>query len=52
MIKIDMEMPKGCWDCPCYNDDYELCKAKKRILNWIEYLKGKPDWCPWIEVGE
>ena len=49
MIKIDIEMPVSCIDCPCYNDDYEACKVKRRKLSWIEYLNDKPDWCPLIE---
>lgn len=50
MVKIDIKMPESCEKCPCYHDEYEACKVKKRKLNWIEYLKGKPEWCPLIEA--
>lgn len=64
MIKIDMEMPAHCEDCP-FRDcaleyrDYWKCWAfkseKHRCTAYKIYnpkSNGKPDWCPLIEVKE
>ena len=53
MIKIDMEMPERCVDCPCFNGEYEVCQSndEERLFPRDMEIK-KPDWCPLIEVKE
>lgn len=55
MIKIDMEMPERCIDCPCqavwFGEDkleYNCGVTHKETDGAV----GKPDWCPLIEVKE
>lgn len=44
MVKIDMEMPKNCGDCPFVF----YAKNCALTIKQIE-LNSKPDWCPLIE---
>ena len=47
MVKIDIEMPKSCGNCPF------LFYAKNCALTIKQVnTKGKPDWCPLIETNE
>ena len=55
MIKIDMEMPESCIDCPCqavwFGEDrleYNCGVTHKETDSAV----GKPEWCPLIEAGE
>lgn len=44
---VRMEMPKGCWDCPCVNGEYGYCQADKEERQ-IEDTNERPSWCPII----
>lgn len=48
-IKLNVEMPKGCKDCPLYDDrwDYPTCYATQssRGYNFDIFNKRMPD-CP------
>ena len=44
---VRMEMPKGCWDCPCVNGEYGYCQADKEERQ-IEDPNERPSWCPII----
>ena len=46
-VVVRMEMPKGCWDCPCVNGEYGYCQADKEERQ-IEDPNGRPSWCPII----
>ena len=56
MIKIDMDMPVSCDECPCADKAWRLCKAKKKgkatITNKNFDDIKRPDWCPLIEDSE
>lgn len=41
-----IEMPIGCSDCPCANDEVRFCRAAKEYIPMI----GKPKFCPLVEV--
>lgn len=45
VVRIDM--PKGCWDCPCVNGEYGYCQADKDERQ-IEDPNERPSWCPII----
>ncbi len=53
MIKIDMEMPNNCKECPC-----KIIRFGDREVEFycqVKYLKIQdhkkiPGWCPMIEV--
>jgi hypothetical protein len=47
MVKIDMEMPKKCIDCPFVF----YAKNCALTIRQVE-LSKKPDWCPLIEINE
>lgn len=47
MVKIDMEMPKKCIDCPFVF----YAKNCALTIKQVE-LSKKPDWCPLIEDKE
>ena len=60
MIKINMEMPKSCYDCRMVDDEFGYCHAvdvialgKRGHYNgelWkYEDNHTKPEWCPLIE---
>ena len=42
---VRMEMPEGCWDCPCVNGEYGYCQADKEERQ-IEDPNERPSWCP------
>ena len=46
-VVVRMEMPKGCWDCPCVNGEYGYCQADKEERQ-IEDPNERPSWCPII----
>ena len=52
MIKIDIQMPKGCWSCPYYKSDrYEpVCVAKsqrgRKINKTWNLGDARQKWCP------
>ena len=54
MIKIDMEMPKSCIDCPFLHHDYFgdfTCGAQD--FETIDYVEGeRADDCPLEEVED
>ena len=55
MIKIDMEMPRYCDECPCADKSWRLCKAKKNGKATITNKNmddEKPIWCPLIECED
>lgn len=60
MIKIDIDMPKGCWSCPYWFHDKGQsewkCRAKsqKGRLFYRTYNLDdeRQPWCPLIEVKE
>ena len=39
-----MDMPKSCYHCPLGNDDAE-CDLIGRHVG-VEFMTGKPKWCP------
>lgn len=50
MIKIDMDMPGNCLDCPACNE-YLMCAIPVSGHDFGEndvrdYSQGRPDWCP------
>ena len=52
MIKINIDIPKSCWDCP-FNFPtfgYSWCCLKIEY-SWTE-TGEKPDWCPLEECEE
>ena len=44
-VVVRMDMPKGCWDCPCVNGEYGYCQADKEERQ-IEDPNERPSWCP------
>ena len=44
MVKIDMEMPKTCGDCP-FVFYAKNCALRIKVVE----LNKKPDWCPLID---
>lgn len=46
-VVVRMEMPKGCWNCPCVNGEYGYCQADKDERQ-IEDPNERPSWCPII----
>ena len=60
MILIDAEMPKRCYDCPCYDEEvnwcnastakYEMLSDNEPNLDKVETWKARAEWCPLIEV--
>ena len=50
---VRMEMPQGCWDCPCVNGEYGYCQADKEERQIEDPVcarksNGRPSWCPII----
>jgi hypothetical protein len=54
MIAIDMPMPKGCEDCPCFHS--AACYAegwrKSIALGWLERKEKREEWCPLIDLTQ
>lgn len=48
MVVIDMNMPKSCHECCCYDYIYQKCViASQGIPNRYHYDGSiKPEWCP------
>lgn len=44
---VRMEMPEGCWDCPCVNGEYGYCQADEENRP-IRDPSERPSWCPII----
>ena len=42
-----MEMPKNCWECPCFVSDGWFCNLDDECRDVYD---GRPDWCPLIEL--
>lgn len=58
-VKIDMEMPEGCFECPCLNTTvghsgdciFPVFISKCVIKNVeVEKQNDRPSWCPLQEV--
>lgn len=47
MVKINIQMPDNCCECPCANEE-TYCQAVNRPLNSETYDKHRPSWCPLI----
>ena len=43
-----MEMPKNCWECPCYRED-DVCNLDDECRDVYD---GRPDWCQLVEIPE
>ena len=58
-VKIEMEMPKRCYDCKFYNHSYSFvwgtdldeCLLEKSLI-MCDPEESKPTWCPLQEVKE
>lgn len=52
----DMEMPKGCFDCPFERDYAFICSLtnketrKHRKVHVVNEYEAMPEWCPLVEV--
>ena len=46
-VVVRMEMPEGCWDCPCVNGEYGYCQADEENRP-IRDPSERPSWCPII----
>ena len=42
-----MEMPKNCWECPCFVSDGWFCNLDDE---YRDVCDGRPDWCPLVEL--
>ena len=42
-----MEMPKNCWECPCFVSDGWFCNLDDECRDVYD---GRPDWCQLIEL--
>lgn len=55
MIKIDIKMPSGCYECPCLSawiESFEIefnCAINQKKLSSVN---KRQEWCPLIEVEE
>lgn len=38
-----IDMPKGCYDCPCHDGEIYWCNVKK---DHADYFNKRPSWCP------
>lgn len=47
MVKIDIEMPKKCIDCP-----FVLYAKNCALMIKVVDLNKRPSWCPLIEIKE
>ena len=50
ILILNEELPKYCFECPCFNDEYGRCQVKG---NWMKgYVYNEiPDWCTLREVS-
>ena len=51
MIKIDIEPPKSCYECPCTNEGFYQCMVTDKQLE-DDCEERRPEWCPIIEEEE
>lgn len=54
MIAIDLPMPEGCEDCPCFHDA-ACCVEGFRItttLGYLERREKREEWCPLIDLTD
>lgn len=42
-----MEMPKNCWECPCFVSDGWFCNLDDECRDVHD---GRPDWCQLVEL--
>lgn len=42
-----MEMPKNCWECPCFVSDGWFCNLDDECRDVYD---GRPDWCQLVEL--
>lgn len=49
-IKNMKKMPEDCTYCPCFDGEYDKCKAPGCWEKGSCYWEGRPDWCPLIEI--
>ena len=55
IIIPDFDMPRRCYECPCFNDTAVYCDAKLTArmmgtpIQWDKAQGGRPEWCPLIE---
>ena len=54
-----IDIPKRCWDCPCYTGyiDSDKCKAtiedsNYKNLTYSDVWNDRPNWCPLKSVDE
>ena len=56
MIKIDMEMPKSCKQCPLAvwidDENYRMCTQTKEIVDFAIVCDKRHSKCPLQEVKE
>lgn len=58
-VKVEMEMPKRCYDCKFFNHfysfvwekDFDECLFEKSLI-MCDPEEGKPSWCPLQEIKE
>lgn len=48
MVLVDMGMPKSCYECCCYDVDYQRCVIASQGIPSRYHYDGsvKPEWCP------
>lgn len=46
-VVVRMEMPSGCFYCPCVNGEFGYCQADEEERQ-IEGPNERPSWCPII----
>ena len=46
-VMLDIDMPKGCWYCPCYDGENGFCKV---TLNSV--FRDRPQNCPMKELPD
>ena len=44
-----IDMPKICWDCPCYNQEFFMCQVTE-IEDYDDDGTQRRDDCPLIEI--
>ena len=50
MLIIDKEMPKNCYDCPCFDIEWSNCNLTKSYV--FSHDKDRAENCPLKEVSE
>ena len=43
-----VEMPTSCLYCPCFDGEYDICKAADKDEGLS--FDHRPSWCPLVEV--